>query len=709
MKPHFNLAALIAAFTLTVSAQEAAKPAGKPPENKPASPPTPGQAQTLPEIVVTATALDQAAEVGAKFPVSSKDIPQAIQTLDRATLDDRDVRNIADALELVPSATSGEGNLSSFPEFSYLIRGQSARVLRDGVRHRFFEGNDANAFWMIDRVEVLKGPQGVLYGFGGFGGAINLVTKAPLKEWHGEAMSRWDSLGARAGGVDVGGPLNKEGTLRFRLNGEIEESELFVDDVDLNRRNFDFQLAWDATPSLHFNFETAYLEREQTSYPGLPLTGTVRDTDEISLSLRRNFGDPDYQLQTTGWFYRFGAEYDFDEDWKLSLTTHLHTFNQDSTTTSLGNRIPSTLTVPRSYRETHESDWESSVDLRLTGEFDTGPVSHSAALGAVGNIFRGGFYGDYGLSDQIIGLRSSAYGLPRPATARGFVIPDDRDRLDSLGIYAQDLVALTERWKALLGVRYDWVEHDTQFDSTFFKADYKRVTWQAGTTFDVSEGVTLFTGYSTGFNPDNVLFFPLADGSSFKPETSWQVEGGVKLTHDWLSGTISGFHIVRENVVTSDPSDPFGYRASGEQTTDGIELELTAELARGWKAGLGYAWLDATVSADPVTPVGNSVPNVAEHNVRAFTRYVVGDGTLKGLGFSAALNWTGDRFGTLDNDYTMPSYTTLDLGVSYQRANWRADIFVSNVTDERYFRNGGSTTVFPGEPLSVNSRVSFKF
>jgi iron complex outermembrane receptor protein len=562
---------------------------------------------------------------------------------------------------------------------------------------------------MIDRVEVIKGPQGVLYGFGGFGGAINLVTKAPLREWRGEVMSRVGSFGAYSGGFDVGGPLSEDGDLRFRLNGELEESELFVHDFDLNRRNFDFQLDWDVSDSFRVHTDVAYLSREQTSYSGLPLFGTVIGTDEIQLDVRSNYGDPGYQLETAGWFFRYGTEYDIADDWTFGVTGHYHTFDQDSQSTRFGDRVPGTLSVARSYSSTHESDWETSLDLRLNGKFDTGFIGNNAAIGVTGNAFRGGYYGDYGLTDEIIDLRASSYGRPIPDTVRSFVIPEDRDRLDSVGVYAQDLFTLTERWKALAGVRYDSVKHDTQFDTTFFKAAYSQVTWQAGTTYDVTPGLTLFGGYATGFNPDNVLFFPLADGTSFQPETSWQVESGVKFTKDWFTGTLSGFRIVRDNVVTSDPSDPFGYRASGQQTTDGLELETRADLAPGWQLGVGYALLDATVTRDPVIPTGNRVPNVAEQSVRGFSRYVIQDGSLRGLGFSAGLNWTGERFGTLDNTYVMPAYTTLDLGVSYEHKQWIAELFLNNVTDEIYFRNGGSTSVFPGEPFNVTGRFSVKF
>ena len=669
----------------------------------------PSTGQALPEVVVKATAQNAPVTVASRLPALAKEIPQATQTLSRETLNEYNVQNIADALELVPSATTGEGQLSAFPEFSYLVRGQSARVLRDGVRHRFFEANDSNAFWMIDRVEVLKGPQGVLYGFGGFGGAINLVTKAPLSEWRGEVMTRTSSFGAFASGFDVGGPLTPEGDVRFRLNGELEESDLFVHDFDLNRRNFDFQLDWDVTDSLRIHTDVAYLGREQTSYSGLPLLGTVIGTDEIELDVRSNYGDPGYQLETAGWFFRYVTEYDITDDWTFGVTGHFHTFDQDNQTARFGERVPGTLSVARSYSSTHESDWETSLDLRLNGKFDTGFIGNNAAIGVVGNAFRGGFYGDYGLADEIIDLRGSSYGRPIPDTVRAFVIPGDRDRLDSLGVYAQDLFTLTDRWKALAGVRYDGVNHDTQFDTTFFEAPYSQVTWQAGTTYDLTPGLTLFGGYATGFNPDNVLFFPQADGTSFEPETSRQVESGVKFTKDWFTGTLSGFRIVRDNVVTADPSDPFGFRASGQQTTDGLELETRAELAPGWDLGLGYALLDSTVTKDPVTPLGNLVPNVAEQSVRGFSRYVIQDGSLRGLGFSAGLNWTGERFGTLDNTYVMPSYTTLDLGLSYEHDNWIAEFFLNNATDEVYFRNGGSTSVFPGEPLNLTGRFSLKF
>jgi iron complex outermembrane receptor protein len=181
------------------------------------------------------------------------------------------------------------------------------------------------------------------------------------------------------------------------------------------------------------------------------------------------------------------------------------------------------------------------------------------------------------------------------------------------------------------------------------------------------------------------------DNELFEPERGTQYEVGLKA--DWLDGRLSSTlafsDLTRSNVLTTDPTNPNFSIQTGEQNSQGIELDVRGEILPGWSVIASYAYTDTRITEDNEFEVGNR---------------------LKGLGFGAGLFYVGQRQGNLENTFSLPSYLRTDAAVYYRRNNFRAALNFKNLFDIEYFETAQSDLrVFPGAPLTVEATVGWEF
>lgn len=193
---------------------------------KPAEAPAGDQAVKLDGVEVTGvkSLKPPAVNVGNKSGLPLERVPQSVQVLSADDLDERGVRSIGDALRAVPSANVGNPRVARYQSFSLKVRGFLADQQRNGLRQRYFEDVDASAISNIERIEVLKGPGGVLYGQSAVGGLLNIVTKAPQAQFGASGNVSFGSFDQKTLAADVTGPISREQRLYARVTGEIERS-----------------------------------------------------------------------------------------------------------------------------------------------------------------------------------------------------------------------------------------------------------------------------------------------------------------------------------------------------------------------------------------------------------------------------------------------------------------------------------------------------
>ncbi|MEA5569121.1 TonB-dependent siderophore receptor, partial [Anabaena sp. UHCC 0399] len=227
--------------------------------------------------------------------------------------------------------------------------------------------------------------------------------------------------------------------------------------------------------------------------------------------------------------------------------------------------------------------------------------------------------------------------------------------------------------------------------------------------YQPSQAISLYANYSRSFQQVTGTSF---ENTLFKPERGTQYEVGMKV--DWtenLSSTLALYQITRANVLTTDQRDPSGNTSiqTGEQRSRGVELDITGEIAPGWKIIGGYAYTDAQVTEDNDIPVGNRINNVPEHAFSLWSTYELQQGNLQGLGFGLGLFYVGERQGNLDNSFSLPSYLRTDAALFYRKNNFRAALNVQNLFDNEYFEAGESLLrVYPGAPRTVKFTLGWQ-
>jgi iron complex outermembrane recepter protein len=306
------------------------------------------------------------------------------------------------------------------------------------------------------------------------------------------------------------------------------------------------------------------------------------------------------------------------------------------------------------------------------------------------------------------------YNIPTPEFIPSFKFDPI---IESYGLYVQNQVALNDQLRLLIGGRYDWVTNDTEIANfgSFGNAIDDPVqsdgafSPRIGLVYQPGDIVSLYASYSRSFR-QSIGVNP--DGRVFEPTRGTQYEVGIKT--NWLdnrlSATLAAYYLTRTNVVTPDPDNPVFSVQTGEQRSQGIELDVQGEILPGWNLIASYAFTDAEVIADNSTPVGNRLANVPRNQASLWTTYTIQKGALRGLGFGLGLFYVGERQVDLANSFELDDYLRTDLALYYRRGRFRGAINVRNLFDIDYAGYGISrNSAQRGDPFTITSSVSWEF
>jgi iron complex outermembrane receptor protein len=636
-----------------------------------------------------------------------RDIPQSIQVIPQAVIEDRDARELGNTLETAGSvADNGGRGLSAFGP-GFLIRGFENRggVFRDGVETFSLGGLSTND---IERVEVLRGPASVLFGQGEPGGIINLVPKRPLSEPFYDISAGVDSFGSYDGAVDLSGPITEDSAVRYRLNVSYENFNSFRNLVDGRRLLISPIITWDISPSTSLDVYGQYTSDRETIDEGLVVGANGIIDLPRDRFLGEDFGEFSQEQFNLG--YRLNHEVNENLDLRHTLRYQRYAPRRyaplfdslDETTGELGRLA---YFAGGTYQRFY-------TNAEAVGRFNTGSIPHQVLFGVeYRNTLEQPEF-QFSNSYNSINIFNPVYtGIPYAIEPEFF----RDDTIRTLGIYLQDQIDILPNLKLLAGVRYDTAD---QFRTTrdigqpreeFSQSD-SAFSPRVGIVYQPIEPVSLYASYTTSFQPSFGVSRN-ADESTFDPERGRQFEVGVKgdIT-DSLSFTAALFDIRRRNVRTPDPNNRLFSVQTGEVASRGFELGLGGEVLPGWNLTANYTLLDAFVSKDNSIPVGNSLANVPDNQFSLWSTYELQEGSLEGLGFGLGLYYVSQRAGNSDNSFTLPSYFRTDAALFYRRDNWRAQLNVENLFNSRYFTSSDQFLgVTPGAPLSVSARVGVEF
>jgi iron complex outermembrane recepter protein len=639
------------------------------------------------------------------------DTPQSVQVVPQEVLQDQQITRLDEAVRNVSGVTFGGTDLGRNLQFS--IRGfDEAPILRNGFRQ--FGADVVTETANLERVEVLKGPASVLYGQIEPGGLINLVTKKPTTEPVYQFETQFGNRNFISPSLDISGSLTKDGDVLYRLNALYRSSD-DIQDVEQNIERFYISpvVTWQIGDRTNLNFELEYLNEDRPPSFGLPAIG-----DEIAnVPLDRITNEPDDVGEEEYISAGYDLEHRFNDQWKLRNAFRFTQQNALLETAFPFEIDEETVTVTRFWAVQPQEAESYSLQTSTEGKFATGKIDHEVLFGLDLNLTEDNFNDLIRLDQETpleLDLFNPVYGTsPRPDFDTLPLISDRETETRRLGIFAQDQISFTDNFFLLGGLRYDTVKQivTDNLEQTEVSNTNDALIPRVGVVYKPLKPVSLYASYSQSFapNPETTV-----DGEALDPESGEGWEIGVKseLLKGKLFTTLAYFNITKQNVATEDPNDPFSFVATGEQQSQGIELDVTGEILPGWKVIASYAYIDAEVTEDNLIEVGNRLNNAPENSASFWTTYEIPRGDLQGLGLGVGFNFVGERQGDLDNSFKLDSYFLTNTAVFYERNNWRAALNFKNLFDVDYI--AGASPVRErgndrGEPFTVIGSLSFEF
>ncbi|HEV7307479.1 TonB-dependent siderophore receptor [Ensifer sp.] len=672
----------------------------------------------------------KATTTGSKTATPIAEVPQSVSVIGREELDDRGVVNkIDEALRYTPGVMAEPFGVDPDTDWFY-IRGFDATqtgVYLDGLNlfSYGFGGFQVDPF-MLERIEVLKGPASVLYGGADPGGIVSLVSKRPLDESFTYAETGINSNGNAFVGIDVNQPLTD--AINYRVTGKVSGGDNYTDHSEDLRGFVLPQITYqpDDATSLTVYGLLQGLDQVHTGGSFLPYEGTVVDATFGKIDRKAFFGEPDidtgtYVQQMLG----YEVKHEFDSGWQFSQNLrygHLYKHENGPYTygyydASLPFPVSNVPTTPdnKLYRLGFEATSKVdtfAVDNRLEGEFETGALDHTLLVGLDYKLYRLDHVQASSAATPI-SATNPIYGAPQPDNA---IYINQVITQQQLGVYAQDQIRFGDGWLVTLNGRYDYVDTRTKNGPTFWSPtenstfDYSEgaVSGRAGLAYQFDNGVTPYVSVATFFTP---VVAVTATGNT-KPEEGEQFEAGVKYEPTFFDGvlTASIYQLTKRNALGTDPLTSISTQ-TGEVRSRGIELESKINLNESWKLIAGLEFIDLEVTEDTNRDLIGTTPYlVPDKQASLWLDYTVQQGVFEGMSIGAGVRYRGESWADKENTQKVPSSTVFDAGLRYEKNDWGAALNVTNLFDREYVSGcGGILVCGYGDARTVTFKLSKKW
>ena len=643
-----------------------------------------------------------------------KEVPASLSVVPAQLMKDQAMRSLADVIRYVPGASAhqGEGNRDQF-----ILRGISttADLYVDGIR------DDAQVFrdlYNLERVEVLKGAGGMIFGRGGAGGVVNRVTKKPVFGRVGEASASVGGYGQWRGALDLGNKLGE--TAAWRVNGMSEAGDSFRDGFSMKRYALNPTLTLTPGANTSITLGIEHLHDERTADRGFP----ARDGRPFDADPGTFFGNAEQsEARSTVDGAYATLEHDFGAI-QLKNSFRITRYDKFYQNVYPDNANASSVDADGNLKLAAYNNANRRTNVfnqtDLTTRFSTGAIAHTLLAGLeLGhqdstNKRNTGFFGPS--ADE---TRATVPAGAPLATATAFrangTDADNNVRADVAAVYVQDQVALSPRWKLLAGLRYD--RFRTSFDdrrTTTAPTDLARtdnaLSPRLGLIWSPSATSTYYASYSYSFLPSGEQLSLAPNTADLAPEKAKNYElGGRWDLAPRLALSAAVFRLDRDDVRSPDPLNPGFFVKTGQQRTEGVEIGLQGEVTPRWRVYAGYAHLDGRITQTTSgAAAGARLQLVPEDTLSVWNRLDIGKGWGAGLG----LIYQGDSFASLDNRVTLPAFTRADGALFYTFAggSTRLALNVENLFDRDYFPTAdGNNNLSPGAPRNARLTLNTTF
>ena len=682
------------------------------------STPTPGLDSVVPLTVLPVVKVMSSAMGGYATAYSTtatktntllRDIPQSITVVTRELIRDQSMQSMADVARYVPGVgvSQGEGNRDAL-----VFRGNRSTgdFFTDGVR------DDVQYFrdlYNIERVEVLKGANGMIFGRGGSGGVINRVTKQagwdPIREFSFEG----GSFDKKRATVDVGHAINDVAAVRF--NSMYENSGSYRNGVNLERFGISPTVTLKPSHQTNIILGMEHFQDHRTSDRGIPsLNGAPVNTSPSTF-----FGDPRRsKADVTVTSFNALIEHKFNSGFTFRNRTNYAMYDKFYQNVFANSAVIAGSLNLAAYNDTSTRDnFFNQTDFSYN--LNTGPINHTIAVGVevgrqVTDNSRLNGYFNNNTSALALSVPLSSPITSDPITF-GIRAVDNHSVTRITSVYVQDQIVLLPQLHAIVGVRYDQFQVDflKRTDNTQLKTDDGLLSPRLGLIYKPIEAISIYTSYSKAFAPRAAeqLTGLTVTTAALAPEKFTNLEAGIK----WdilpaLAFTTAVYQIDRTNVISVDPTDSRVTFLTKGQVVQGVEAGLSGQITSAWRVMGGYAYQVGELLSTSNTTTAKNGATLAElprHTFSMWNRY---DFTpVWGMGIGVIHR--SDMFAALDNTVRAQGFTRVDAAI-FARIDRRLrfQVNIENLLDTKYIaavHNNNNMT--PGSPIAVRASVVYNF
>ncbi|MDP9898070.1 TonB-dependent siderophore receptor [Variovorax ginsengisoli] len=671
----------------------------------------------LPAVTVTADApgaspqhLGTKIGNGALGTASQLDTPFSTTVVTHEELADRQVSKLGDVFALDASVSDNSDAYNAWASY-ITIRGLPIDW-QNGYR---LDGKPFLAYAItlpyehMERIELLKGASGFMYGFGTPGGIVNYVTKKPTDQPVHSIEIGYKTQGIWSEHVDLGGRAGTDDRFGYRLNATHEEGKTF-NGGHTQRDSVSLSLDARLTRDLTWTFDGLYNKRKSTgqaasiytgSYTGTTLPSVISSDNQNLLSAGQHI-TTDLKMASTG------LQYKLSPDWTLAAG-----YSHSTSERSRNEGVLYLLDTSGNYtdyrsdsQEGHRFDqWQVTAEGRLR----TGAIGHQLVLGAswqeqVNRYSSNSVYQAIG-SGNIYARNTNSY-----FSNTDFAVYRASD-ITQRAVFASDTVALSDHWSVLAGLRSTDYEQNGYTASGVLSSQYKKSgvwTPTLALMFKPAPDTTLYASYVESLEPGSSAGITYANyGAVLDPLKSKQYELGVKTERERWSATAALFRIERgaeyansANVLVQD----------GLSIYQGLELAASTRLGSQWRLGASLMALDSSYEQGS-TYVGNRVAGAPHLVATASLGYDVAQ--LPGLKLSADVKYTGSTMLNASNQLKVPGYAVANVGASYVTRLGGYDttfrFAVNNVANRKYWEYQYENYIKAGDPrtFSLSAKLDF--
>ena len=642
-----------------------------------------------------------------KTDTDIRNIPQALTVISERQIKDQQLRSVAELLTFVPGATPGTGE-SNRDQMTLRGNNSTADFFIDGVRD---DAQYFRDFYNVDRVEVLKGPNAMIFGRGGGGGVVNRVLKRSSLNPYRSVTGSGDGFGGFRILADLDQPIATG--VGLRLNGVYEDGDSFRRHIDLKRYGFNPTAGIQVGANTRLDLSYEYFHDRRTADRGVPADGD-RPLEGFD---RTFFGNPDESFAKADVnVATFAVEHQFGEG--LKLRNHTQFADYDKFYQNIyGSNLDeaSRVVILDAYNNQNDRRnlfsqtdlvWDNhlaGIDYTLLFGFELGRQKSR-------NHRLTGFFAPGTNHAPLSGptVDTDVTFLPAASDA------NNRTHATVAAVYVQDQIRPAEWLEIVAGLRFDSFDLDVDDLRPVGGGEFSRKDrlWspRLGIVLKPRDNLSVYGSLSRSYLPQSGDQFGslTVTTEALKPERFDNYEIGAKWEplHGLLA-TAALYRLDRTNTRAVDPITNLTV-LTGAQRSKGVELGLERSITSSWQVSAGYAWQKAKITeTTAAAPAGREVPLVPRHSFAFWNRYDATDRIGIGLGVIAR----SKSFASISNQVTLPGYTRVDGALFYKLPNgMEAQVNVENLLGADYFPTAhNDNNIAPGAPRSIKATVGYRF